>query len=320
MSSRGLMRIAASAVVLAVVGCAGKPPLPKYASVENAARTSSEENFAALVPEADVVYFPVESASHGGRSDPAAQLLAALQQTGAPIAIAWDIIDASQQPLLDQLAAVQGAARENVIAQLNLEGTGRAREYCRSVLRSPQAAALRHLAIAAPVALVDKVRSAETLSPDEQAQVPRGFRAPPGELETFAEELGAARAATGDLTALYREHLLVEQFAAERIAAQFQSGAGGKLLVFLRASNLQPGRGVPYFVAQKVQLRQLVFGSDRGAGAKLLTLQRRSVGRFEIVDSSPRAARDEARLAFPRASAAGVLRLLLATPEEVARL
>ena len=292
MRSQLSLGIVGCAVALAVAGCAGKPPLPKYASVETAARTSSSENFAALVPEADVVYFPVESASHGGRSDPAAQLLAALQQTGAPIAIAWDIIDVSQQPLLDQLAGAQGGARESLIAQLNLEGTGRAREYCRSVLRAAQPPALRHLAIAAPPALSEKVRSGEMLSVDEQAQVPRGFRAPPGELERFTDRLGAARAATADVTGLYRAHLFAEQFAAQRIAAHFQSGAGGKLLVFLRASDLQPGRGVPYFVPQKVQLRQLVFGSDRGAAAKLLTLERRSGRAFEIVDRAPVASRE----------------------------
>jgi uncharacterized iron-regulated protein len=284
----------ACAAAVALAGCASKPPLPKYASVETAARRSSTENFAALVPEADVVYFPVESASHGGRSDPAAQLLVALQNTGAPLAIAWDLIDASQQPLLDQLAAAQGAARESLISQLNLEGTGRAREYCRSVLRAAQPATVRHLAIGAPAGLVEKVRVGGGLSSDEQAQVPRGFRAPAGDLEAFTDRMAATRAgATADIPALYRAHLFAEQFAAERIAQHFQSGGGGKLLVFSRASDLEPGRGVPYFVTQKVQLRQLVFGSDRGrAATKLLTLNRHARPVLEIVDSAPRAARD----------------------------
>ena len=264
-----------AALALSFAGCAGKPPLPKYASVESAARPASAENFAALVPEADVVYFPVESASHGGRSDPAAQLLAALQQTGAPLTIAWDIIDASQQPLLDQLQGAQGAARESLIAQLDLAGTGRAREYCRSVLRVPQPSVVRHLAIGAPASVIARMRAGEALAADEQAQVPRGFRAPPGDLEAFTERIAATRVAAGDIPILYRAHLFGEQFAAEQIARHFQSGGSGKLLAFLRRSDLEPGGGVPYFVRQKVQLRQLVFGSERGRpGTKLLTLNR----------------------------------------------
>ena len=294
MNRRASHTFVAAIVALVLAGCASKPPLPKYASVETAARPSSTENFAALVPGADVVYFPVESASHGGRSDPAAQLLIALQQTGAPLTIAWDMIDASQQPLLDQLAAAQGAAREPLIRQLNLEGTGRAREYCRSVLRAPQSPSVRHLAIGAPATLVERVRTGQMLAPDEQAQVPRGFRAPPGALEAFTERLGASRAgAPADIDALYRAHLFSEQFAAERIASHFQGGGGGKLLAFLRASDLETGRGVPYFVTQKVQLRQLVFGSERGRPAtKLLTDARGAAVGLEVVNRTPRSARD----------------------------
>jgi len=267
--------------------------LPKYASVEAAARQSSSENFAALVPNADVVYFPVESASHGGRSDPAALLLAALQKTGAPIAVAWDIIDVSQQPLLDELQGAQGAARESLIGRLELDGTGRAREYCRSVLRSPASAAIRHLAIAPPPALNAKVRAGEELNGDEQGEVPRGFRTPAGEMEAFTERLAGTRTAAGiDVTGLYREHLFAEQFAAERIARHFQSGGAGKLLVFLRQSDLEPGRGVPYFVPQKVQLRQLVFGSDRTRGGTKLLTDRDPARGVEIVDGAPGAARD----------------------------
>ena len=284
--------LAVGAAVMMFAACASKPPLPKYASVEAAARQSSEENFAALVPEADVVYFPVESASHGGRSDPAAQLLSALQKTGAPLAIAWDIIDASQQPLLDQLQGAQGAAREEIVGRLELDGTGRAREYCRSVLRAAGSATIRHLAIGSPAPVNAKVLSGEPLNADEQALVPRGFRAPAGEMETFAERLAGTRPASGDIAGLYRAHLFSEQFAAEKIAQHFQGGGGGKLLVFLRKSDLEPGRGVPYFVPQKVQLRQLVFGSDRSpSGTKLLTDLRSPAPRLEVVESAPGAAR-----------------------------
>ena len=283
---------------LALGGCAlfqGKPPLPKYASVDAAAGSSSTENFAALVPDADVVYFPVERALHGGRSDPAARLLEALRQTGAPITIAWDLIDVSQQPLLDELQASQGAARERLIARLNLEGTGRAREYCRSVLRGPEAANIRHLALAPPPAVAAKVRSGETLHPDEQMQVPRGFHAPAGDMEAFSARLASTRSGDGgDVAGLYRAYLLADQFAAATIVRHFQSGGSGKLLVFLRQPDLEPGRGVPYFVTQKIQVRQLVLGSSRPAHlrAGLLRPLEDGRGRVDVVDGAPRAARE----------------------------
>jgi hypothetical protein len=285
--------VAASALLGA---CAGKPPLPKYASVDSAARGSSTENFAALVPDADVVYFPVESASHGGRSDPAARLLEALRQTGAPLAIAWDLVNSTQQPLLDQLQGAEASKREELIAQLDLEGTGRAREFCRSVLRAPESAQVRHIALAAVPATVAKMRAGGALDPDEQAQVPRGFRTPAGDFDAFSESVASTRAATGDLNALYRAHLFAEQHAAEQITRHFQANTGGKLLVFLRQSDLEPGRGVPFFVTQRVLVRQLVLGSDRVANrrGKLLTDVRVGSGRrmLDVVDGTPRAAGD----------------------------
>ena len=261
------------ALALALGACTGKPSLPKYASVETATRPSSTENFAALVPDADVVYFPVESVSHGGRSDPAALLLDALRKTGAPISIAWDLIPASQQPLLDELQSTQGGRREELIAQLELSGTGRAREFCRSVLRAPENSAIRSIAIAAAPDLTGRLRSGEALPPEEAAALPRGFRAPAGDFEAFAERLGPARAGAGDINAVYRAHLFAEQFAADRVAQHFASGGGGKLLVFLSQSDLEPGRGVPFFVSQKANVRQLVLGSDRltNRRTKLLT-------------------------------------------------
>ena len=285
---------AAAAAVALLSACAGKPPLPKYASVESAARGSSTENFAALVPDADVVYFPIESASHGGKSDPATRLLEALRQTGAPLAIGWDLVSAAQQPVLDELQSAQGGRREELIAQLELEGTGRAREFCRNVLRAPETAQVRHIALGAAPATVAKMRAGGVLDPDEQAQVPRGFRTPAGDFEAFSELLASARAATGDVTALYRAHLFTEQYAAERIAAHFSGNAGGKLLVFSRRSDLEPGRGMPFFVTQRVQVRQLVLGSDRLANrrAKLLTNVGSGGGGVEIVDGAPGAAGD----------------------------
>ena len=294
--SRAKLLASAAAAVAVLTACAGKPPLPKYASVDSAARGSSTENFAALVPDADAVYFPVESASHGGRSDPAARLLEALRQTGAPLAIGWDLINSTQQPILDQLQGAEAAKREELIAQLELEGTGRAREFCRSVLRAPETAQLRHVALGAVPATVAKMRAGGALEPEEQAQVPRGFRTPAGDFEAFTENVASTRAATGDVSALYRAHLFTEQHAADKIAQHFQANAGGKLLVFLRQSDLEPGRGVPFFVTQRVQVRQLVLGSDRVASRRGKLLTDVGVGggggSLDVVDGAPGAAGD----------------------------
>ena len=281
----------------ALVSCASKPALPKRASIETAAARASQHDFAALVPNADIIYFPTERAASGARSEPAALLLEALQRNGSRFAIAWDVIEAVQQPVLDSLVAQPPGARERSIRTLELAGTGRAREHCRAVLRDPQAAAIRHLALGFPHVLEAKLRANEPLTPEEQQQLGAGFQPPVGGLEAFAERLSTTeRAGEGDVAAAYRAHLLRQQFAAARIVQHFQTGGSGdKLLVFLPEADLAAGLGVPYFVAQKLQLRQLVLGSDAGASgrAKLLTRGAGgSTGRVEIVDGAPGPAGD----------------------------
>nr|MBA2432663.1 hypothetical protein [Chthoniobacterales bacterium] len=101
---RGALVLVACAVALQ--GCAsfpGKPPLPKRASLERMPKPAATTDYGALVENAEVLYFPRERTGSSSRSDPAARLLDALQQGGVPFAIGWDLIDASQQVVLDQL-------------------------------------------------------------------------------------------------------------------------------------------------------------------------------------------------------------------------
>ena len=268
---RGLVTLAA---VAALAGCVSKPPLPKQASIEHLPKRAADTDFNAVVANADIIYFPAERAASGARSEPSALLLDALQQSGTPFAVAWDMIDAGEQPLLDELQGKNEAAREAVVARLDLVGTGRAREHCRAVLRDMRLASVRHLAVRPPAPLLAAIR-AGTISPDEAQRISGGFTPPAGGLELFADRLASSRGASqADLAAAYRAHVAAQQFAATQIVDHFRgAGAGGKLLVFLRRDDLVAGQGVPHYVAQKLQLRQVVLASDapQAERRKLLT-------------------------------------------------
>jgi hypothetical protein len=64
-----------------------QPPLPRRAAIEP---SGSEEKFAALVQEADIIYFPSESVALHSRSETAWKLLETLRGRGGPFAIGWD--------------------------------------------------------------------------------------------------------------------------------------------------------------------------------------------------------------------------------------
>lgn len=257
-------------VAATLQGCAsfsGKPPLPKQALLEHEGHPTAETDFTALVPLADVIYFPSDRAASGGRGEPAARLLEAMEREGTPFAIGWDVLDAPQQPLLDKLpAAMTPGAREGILDQLVISGSGRVREHCRAVLRDPRFATVCHLALRWPSAIAAKMESAERLSPDEERELPRGFTVPAAGAEAFAERLARTGAAPSVVAAAYRSYVLAQQFAAEQIVAHFRAlGASGRLVVFVSRDDLAAGQGVPFYVAQKIRLRQIVLDSENAA-------------------------------------------------------
>lgn len=258
-----LARLLSAALGLCLCSCASKPSLPRHASIERMERPTEQTNFDLVVHSADVIYFPSERAVFGARAEPAALLMEAVERSGFPFAIAWDLIDVSQQPLLDSLPTTEGAAREDLIARLDLVGSGRTREHCRSVLRHIRAPGVTHLALRLPPATIGRIALAGSLTAEEETLLPRGFSPPRGGLESYAERLRGRSPGDAALSASYRVEVLRQQFIAERIVRQLRAaGKGSKLVVFLSGSNLRPESGVPFYVAQKSRVRQLVLASD----------------------------------------------------------
>ncbi|MBA2743700.1 MAG: hypothetical protein H0U43_05240, partial [Chthoniobacterales bacterium] len=215
--------------------------------------------------------------------------------SGGPFAVGWGLIEEKEQPLLDQLGTQSPAAREKLVARLELTGTGRARDHCRSVLNDPRMASVRQIALKLSEPASNLTTGAGAVGLEAQPRVGMHFRQPPAGLETFGERMTAAESLSGgDVAAAYRAHVAAQQFAAEQIIHHFEGGRGGKLLVFLPSADLETGRGVPFYVAQKLLLRQLVLGpnAEHSGARKLLTRGLRAGwSGLEIVDSSPASAR-----------------------------
>jgi hypothetical protein len=89
--SRAIWLRAFSFAALCLVSSCGyfshPPPLPRRAAIEPG---GNEEKFAALVHDADIIYFPSESVVLNSRSEAAWKLLETLRGRGGPFAIGWD--------------------------------------------------------------------------------------------------------------------------------------------------------------------------------------------------------------------------------------
>ena len=126
-----------------------QPALPKHAAIESRETPQADEKFAALVQNADIIYFPTELPGPASRSEPATKLVDALQRSGNSFAIGWDLIGGEEQALLDQWAKRQ-LSTENLISRLHLSGTARERENCRALLGETKEWGVRFLALRCP--------------------------------------------------------------------------------------------------------------------------------------------------------------------------
>jgi len=302
--------------VLALGGCSfwNKPALPRHASIEHVGTPAAATDYRALIEEADVIYFPEERAASGAKSEPAALIVEAAEQSAKPFATAWDLIDITQQPFLDQLPP-ERATRDEALRKVELSGTGRAREHCRAVLRQPN---IRGVALRLPQMLQEKLASGANLTGEEQALLPAGYNPPGGGYEAYAENLANRGQSERNLSLAYKAEVLRREAAAEAIVRYFRSaGSEAKVIVFARAADFADDKGIPFYVAQKLNVRQLVLGREGARSSRTQLLALAGDGSFEVVDRSPWPARDKRTFVLPWAGAGGMVSFLFAPPEEI---
>ena len=90
MTIKALSVVALASAAVLLSSCSlfhREPPLPRRAVIEAG---GSEEKFASLVEEADIIYFPSEAAVFGSHSDLPWKLLDALRRDAGSFAVAWD--------------------------------------------------------------------------------------------------------------------------------------------------------------------------------------------------------------------------------------
>jgi uncharacterized iron-regulated protein len=275
-----------------------QPALPRRAAIETRETPRGDEKFAALIEDADIIYLPTELPGPAPWSEPAAKLVGALQRSEHSFAIGWGLIGGEEQALLDQWTKHQ-LSTETLISRLHLSGTSSERENCRAFLGVTRESGARFLALGCPTNLLAAPRSGTTPDAQARAEIPRGFRPQPDDFRRFAERSLSRGLTETQLRAAYEAALLAEECAAERIIGYFRDHRDEKMLIFVHRQYLESARGVAYFVAQKIQARQLVLdaGPRRSSRSQLLAGRGDGDwgvrGRLEVVDGSPGAGHDQ---------------------------
>lgn len=300
-----------------------KPVLPRHVGNEPRPETNAPDRWLEAALVADVIYCASDRPDANRAAAFARKVVAEFGRKGTPFQLGWATIDCEEQPTLDALrqpsANVVDGVNQTFAADEKMGALG-------DLLREARERSLVQAALGCPADLPAKWRTGQALTPAERRLVPRSFNPPPGALEDFAESAAGhpTRQTEEETTRLYRASVLPDEVTAALILKTLAERPDDKLLVIIRAAQLGP-RGVPYYVAQKTQARQVVL-DERGATvpthAPLLTLARGAVGdwSFQVVNGAPTTGSYPSGRAFPRPPAAGVVSLFTFAPEKVARL
>ncbi|HEY0791457.1 MAG TPA: ChaN family lipoprotein [Chthoniobacterales bacterium] len=252
---------------LPVVLCLALPGCVQWGTVKPVVRTDvTVAEFAATpapVPEtvraADVIYVG-EIHDDSGHHAYEAKLIQTLAQARLPFVVGWEMFGRSQQALLDRYD-------RHRLSQLQLiRATGFQRSWAvyspwyGRILEETRRYKIANLPLNAAPALVHKVARGEPLTPEEQAQLPKGFHAQKGAFQNFAAMMGAhPGVGTGDLHRFFAAQSVWEQTMAAAIVEFRVAHPSTRVVVLTGRGHLQDGFGIPAYVAQKLNVHQLVL-------------------------------------------------------------
>lgn len=242
--------------------------MPRHAAIEARETPQSDEKFAALVQDADIIYFPVELLGPASRHDPATRLVEALQRHGSAFAIGLDLIGGEDQALLDRWAKRE-LSTETLISEVHLSGTPRERENCRALLGQAKDWGVRFLALRSPVDVLAGAQSAEEFAAERIVEHFRRRRDNKLLILVHRRHLGSDGGVPSFVALKIKARQLVLDSETDRSSRAQLMALGCRHDTRGRYHNRGRSRG---------------WGWDDGRG---------SDGRFEIIDGSPGAAIDQ---------------------------
>ncbi len=175
-----------------------------------------------------------------------------LQTGGQPVALGWAELPAPEQARLDAWKRLEITSTQLLEELVRPE---------RAALLQPAFRPdLAQLALGSPRKLLGKIRDGAALTAEEEALLPRGFRAKPEAFEEFSDRVASSpRLRRYNLRRLFRAHLIAEQTIAANVVRFHREHPESKLLVLLPNDTMIDPREVADFANQQLPLDQLIL-------------------------------------------------------------
>jgi uncharacterized iron-regulated protein len=183
------------------------------------------------------------------------RLIRALHRGGKPVTVGMEMIDVSQQTALDEFLERKISWSE-FSRQTDFDRRwGKTSPAYKRILLWCRRNRVSVVALNAPQAVIRKIARNEKLSAREAQFVP-DFPEPPGGFEKFRAAM-AGHPGSGPLRRYYEAQRAWDTMMARRILAWLPEHQG-TMVVLLGRIHADPQTGVPWYVAQKAKITQVI--------------------------------------------------------------
>jgi len=211
------------------------------------------------VKQVDVIYVG-ETHDDPADHDYQIQLIRGLLARKLGFAVGWEMFDWTQQALLDDWNR-RRISLDELLSRTDFQKSwGRYSPAYSRILKITGQNRIRDIALNAPAELPRKMAHGENLTSEEQRMMPEGFVATEGAYKNFVSMIGDHPGMQrNDLRRFFDAQQVWDQTMAARILEFTKGHPGGKLVVLTGRGHLLGGYGIPFYVRQKSNLKQLVL-------------------------------------------------------------
>jgi uncharacterized iron-regulated protein len=194
------------------------------------------------------------------------EIIRSLHRRGKPVTVGMEMIDLTQQDALDGYLEKRISWNEFVRRTAFDRGWGKTSPAYARILSWCRRNEVPVIALNAPQTVTRKLAGNEPLTAEEKQLVPT-YPEPPGGFKQFQTAM-AGHGNGGSLRRYYEAQRAWDQTIAGRILAWLPNHSG-TLVVLLGRFHADPRTGVPWYVARKSQVTQLVLFPARDPGSPI---------------------------------------------------
>ena len=188
------------------------------------------------------------------------QLIRGLLARKLGFAVGWEMFDWTQQALLEDWHR-RRISLDELLSRTDFQKSwGLYSPAYSKILKITGQNRIRNIALNAPAELPRKIAHGENLTREERRMVPKGFVTTEGAYQNFVSMIGDHPGMQrSDLRRFFDAQEVWDQTMAARILGFTKGHPGGKLVVLTGRGHLLGGYGIPFYVRQKSNLKQLVL-------------------------------------------------------------